>query len=207
MTRDAVVQNTSSGNDHKYIFERDNRSRNRQFIAASGNAHRSLARDLVACRTTKEFINFARQRGATINSNSNHVKVTHNGISTGLHASSLALKFSAALASSSLSRSVPKFYPRPIIPLSRFFTPSILLSVRNSSSGSSTADKIDALEIEIVAIKHLLKGGNLTTAPSDIRESVQIYEGGSKDWLRSMLGHLQREKAALVKASVESKGR
>ena len=119
--------------------------------------------------------------------------------------SSLALKFWTALASS-LSRSVPTLYPCPIIPLSRFFTPSILLSIRSSSSGSSTTDKIDALENEIVAIKYLLKGGNLTTAPSDIRESVQIYDGSSKDWLRSILENLQKEKSALMKASVESQG-
>ena len=51
-----------------------------------------------------------------------------------------------------------------------------------------------------------MKGGNLTTAPSDIRESVQIYEGGSKDRLLGILENLQKKEAALVKASVESKG-
>ena len=120
--------------------------------------------------------------------------------------SSLALKFSTSLASSSLLRSVPTLYPHPIISLSRVLTPSILLSIRSSSSGSSTTDKINALVTRIGALEHLLKGGNLTTAPSDIRESVQIYEGGSKDRLLGILENLQKKEAALVKASVESKG-
>ena len=46
-------------------------------------------------------------------------------------------------------------------------------------------------------MKHLLKGGNSTTASEDIRESILIYEGGDKDWLRGILKDLQREKSAL----------
>ena len=42
-----------------------------------------------------------------------------------------------------------------------------------------------------------MKGGNSTTASEDIRESVLIYEGGDKDWLRGMLKDLQREKTEL----------
>ena len=45
-------------------------------------------------------------------------------------------------------------------------------------------------------MKHLLKGGNAITAPEDIRESVLIYEGADKEYLRGMLKDLQREKTA-----------
>ena len=47
------------------------------------------------------------------------------------------------------------------------------------------------------ALKHLLKGGNSTTASEDIHESVLIYEGGDKEFLRSMLQSLQRKETAL----------
>ena len=57
-----------------------------------------------------------------------------------------------------------------------------------------------------------MKGGNSTTAPEGIRDFVLIYEGGDKDWLRSMLKDLQREKVvdketvlAISQAAVESK--
>ena len=42
-----------------------------------------------------------------------------------------------------------------------------------------------------------MKGGNSTTASEDIRESVLIYEGGDKEYLRSMLKDLQRKETAL----------
>ena len=58
-----------------------------------------------------------------------------------------------------------------------------------------------------------MKGGNSTTASEDIRESILIYEGGDKDWLRGILKDLQREKlvekeTALIisQAAVGSKG-
>ena len=57
------------------------------------------------------------------------------------------------------------------------------------------------------AVKHLLKGGNSTTAPEDIREYVLIYEGGDEEYLRDILKLLQRQKTALVSRQlVESKG-
>jgi hypothetical protein len=113
--------------------------------------------------------------------------------------SSLALKIPAAWASSSFSRS---FTSRP-----RLVTTFL---------SSSNPDKFDALEKKIGALEHLLKGGNSTTASEDIRESVLIYEGGDKQYLRSTLDKLQdkeiellRQKtAALIisQAAVESKG-
>ena len=72
------------------------------------------------------------------------------------------------------------------------------------------------------AFEHLLKGGNSTTASEDIRESVLIYEGSDKEYLRGMLKDLQdnvnklqdkenellKQKTALIisQAAVESKG-
>jgi hypothetical protein len=94
--------------------------------------------------------------------------------------SSLALKIPAVWASSSFSRS---FTSRP-----RLVTTFL---------SSSNPENFDALEKEIGALKHLLKGGNSTTASEDIQESVLIYEGGDKDWLRGILKDLQEEKTAL----------
>ena len=124
----------------------------------------------------------------------------------------LALKIPAAWASSSFSQSFATSRPRLV---------STFLS-------SSSPDKFDALEKEtgalkqkIGALKYLLKGGNSTTASEDIRESVLIYEGSDKEYLRSMLNKLQdkenellkqktalqEEKTALIShAAVESKG-
>jgi len=105
--------------------------------------------------------------------------------------SSLALKYPAAWASSSVSRSI---LCRPRL-------------VTTFLSGNN-ANELDALEKEIEALKHLLKGGNSTTASEDIRESALIYEGGDKNWLRSVLKILLEEKTALViisQAAVESK--
>ena len=106
---------------------------------------------------------------------------------------------------------------------SRTVTPSLrsfMTFLSNSKPRSSSARhiskaKFDALEKEIGALKHLMKGGNSTTASADIRESVLIYEGSGKQYLRGMLKDLQREKSALQeentaliisKAAVESKG-
>ena len=113
--------------------------------------------------------------------------------------SSLALKIPAAWASSSFPQSFATSRPRLV---------STFLS-------SSSPDKFHALEKEIGALKHLLKGGNSTTASEDIRESVLIYEGGDKDWLRGILKDLQRKETALQEketarivsqTAVESKG-
>ena len=110
--------------------------------------------------------------------------------------SSLVLKIPAAWVSPSILRSFTKL-------------------TSSSSSSSSIPEKFDTLEKEIGALKHILKGGYSTTASEDIRESVLIYEGGDKDWLRGMLkdlqgmlNDLQREKTALItsQAAVESKG-
>jgi hypothetical protein len=105
--------------------------------------------------------------------------------------SSLALQIPAAWASSSFSRS---FTSRPQL-VTTFLS-------------SSSPEKFDALEKEIRALKHLLKGGNSTTASEDIRESVLIYEGGDKEYLRGILKHLQEKETALIisQAAVESKG-
>ena len=62
--------------------------------------------------------------------------------------------------------------------------------------GNTNPEKFNALEKKIRALEHLLKGGNFTSAPNDIRESVLIYEGGDKEFLRGMLKDLQREKTA-----------
>jgi len=64
---------------------------------------------------------------------------------------------------------------------------------------SSTSVEIRKLEAKINALQHLLKGGNSTTAPEDIREFIPIYEGGNKDWLCSMLSGLLSERLALLK--------
>ena len=124
------------------------------------------------------------------------------------------------LVSSSSSRTVTPF-PRL---LTTFLSNS---KPRSSSARQQSKAKVDALEKEtgalkqeIGALKHLLKGGNSTTASEDIRESVLIYEGSDKEYLRSMLNKLQdnlnellkqktvlqEEKTALSKAAVESKG-
>ena len=65
----------------------------------------------------------------------------------------------------------------------------------------------NALEIKIGALEHLLKGGKATTASEDIRETVLIYEGSDKEYLRGMIKDLQGEKTALSsQAAVGSKG-
>jgi len=113
--------------------------------------------------------------------------------------STLALKIPSAWSSSSFSQSFATSRPRLV---------STFLS-------SSSPDKFEALEKKIGALEHLLKGGNSTTASEDIRESILIYEGGDKEYLRSMLKDLQRkdtalqeEKTALIisQAAVGSKG-
>ena len=84
---------------------------------------------------------------------------------------------------------------------------------RSKSARQISKAKFDALEKKIEALEHLMKGGNSTTASEDIRESVLIYEGSGKEYLRSMLQSLQeektalqREKSALSQAVVGSKG-
>ena len=82
--------------------------------------------------------------------------------------SSLVLKIPAAWVSPSILRSFTK------------------LTSSRSRSSSSIPEKFDTLEKEIGALEHLLKGGNSTYASEDIRESVLIYEGGDKEYLRGM---------------------
>jgi hypothetical protein len=86
---------------------------------------------------------------------------------------------------------------------------------RSPSPRQLSKAKLDALEKKIGALEHLLKGGNSTTASEGIRESVLIYEGGDKDWLRGILKDLQRKETALQEketaliisqAAVESEG-
>jgi hypothetical protein len=101
--------------------------------------------------------------------------------------SSRALTIPAAWISSSFSRHFETSPPRLV---------ATFLS-------SSNPEKLDALEEETRALKHLLKGGNSTTASEDIRESVLIYEGGDKDWLRGILKDLINIQS---KAAVGSKG-
>jgi hypothetical protein len=95
------------------------------------------------------------------------------------------------LVSSSSSRTVTPF-PRL---LTTFLSNS---KPRSSSARQQSKAKVDALEKEtgalkqeIGALEHILKGGNSTTASEDIRESVLIYEGSDKEYLRSMLNKLQ----------------
>ena len=110
---------------------------------------------------------------------------------------------------------VSSSFSRTVTPSLRSFTTFLSNSKPRSSSARHTSKaKFDALEKEIGALKHLLKGGNSTTASADIREFVLIYEGSSKQYLRGMLKDLQREKSArqeektalLSKAAVESTG-
>ena len=48
----------------------------------SADAERPISKQLLACRSTKDFIKYANQRGAVITINSNHAKVAHNGVWT-----------------------------------------------------------------------------------------------------------------------------
>lgn len=40
--------------------------------------NKTVSKQLLGCRATKDFIKFAKQRGAIVTINSNHAKVTHN---------------------------------------------------------------------------------------------------------------------------------
>ena len=104
--------------------------------------------------------------------------------------SSRALQIPAVRVSSSFSQCFSTAPPRLV---------TTLLS-------SSNPEKVDAIEKKIRALEHLLKGGNSTTASEDIRESVLIYEGSDKEYLRSMLKN-QGEMALIIsQAAVEFKG-
>ena len=113
---------------------------------------------------------------------------------------------------SSRQQLVSSSFSRMVTPSLRPFTTSparlvtTFLCSSSSSSSSSNPEKITALEKKIEALEHLMKGGNSTTASEDIRESVLIYEGSDKDFLRSMIKSLQEEKTALCQAAVGSKG-
>ena len=91
------------------------------------------------------------------------------------------------LVSSSFSRTVTPS-------LRSFATPPPRLVTTLLDSSSSNPEVFNLLEKKIGALKHLLKGGNSTTASEDIRESVLIYEGSDKEFLRSMIKGLQEEK-------------
>ena len=107
-------------------------------------------------------------------------------------------------------------FSRTITPSPRSFT--TFLSIRKPRSSSSAKHlskaKFDALEKEIGAIKHLLKGGNSTTEAEDIREFIPIYEGCDKATLLSLLEKLQdkenellKQNTALIsKTAIESEG-
>jgi len=63
----------------------DNRRANRQ-KAEQLDTGKPVSRKLLKCRTTKDFVNFARNNGAkTTHTKSNRVKVTKNGVTTGFH--------------------------------------------------------------------------------------------------------------------------
>ena len=102
---------------------------------------------------------------------------------------------------------VSSTFSRTVSPFLRSFTTFLSNSKpRSKSSTQISKAKLDALEKKIEALEHLMKGGNSTTASEDIRESVLIYEGSDKDFLRSMIKSLQEEKTALCQAAVGSKG-
>ena len=65
-------------------FERDNRTKNRQKAKElDPGGGRPISKKLSKCRTTKEFVEYARSKGAAVKINSNHAKVTKNNVTTG----------------------------------------------------------------------------------------------------------------------------
>jgi hypothetical protein len=67
---------------HRKPFARDNRASN-QLKASAADPGRPVSKKLLACRTTKDFIKYAKSRGCEVVINSNHVKVMLNGVTTG----------------------------------------------------------------------------------------------------------------------------
>lgn len=63
-------------------YELDNRSANRE-KAEMMDPGREISPQLLKCRTSKDFIRYAKRRDAKITINSNHVKVSKNGVTTG----------------------------------------------------------------------------------------------------------------------------
>ena len=65
-------------------LERDNRSRNRRMARESDpDGSRRVCPELEKCRSTKEFVRYARKKGATVVfTKNNHVKVFRNGASS-----------------------------------------------------------------------------------------------------------------------------
>jgi hypothetical protein len=70
-----------------FIYELDNRTVNREKAEAVASffGHQEISKELRKCRTTKDYINYAKKTGADVTINSNHVKISKNGVTTGLH--------------------------------------------------------------------------------------------------------------------------
>ena len=71
---------------HEHIigFEKDNRTRNREKATEfNRDDARAVSKKLLKCRITKDFIKYAKQRGCDAVINSNHVKISKNGVTTG----------------------------------------------------------------------------------------------------------------------------
>ena len=62
--------------------ERDNKTLVRHKAAALDQGH-EVSKQLMKCRTTKDFIQYAKRHNAEVVINSNHVKVSKNGTTTG----------------------------------------------------------------------------------------------------------------------------
>ena len=74
----------------KRRFERDNRTVNRakaeafdNNIVQGSNNKQAVSKEQLKCRSTKDVIHYAEKAGATVTINSNHVKVSKNGVTTG----------------------------------------------------------------------------------------------------------------------------
>ena len=63
-------------------YERDNRSKNKA-LGRKLDPGKPISRKLSKCRTTKEFVDYARGKGAKVKINSNHVKVSTGNVVTG----------------------------------------------------------------------------------------------------------------------------
>jgi len=80
---------SNQGDDNAKILgglrnERDKRTMNREKAEAM-DPGTQVSRQLMKCRTTVDFIQFARKHGAEVVINSNHVKVSNDGVTTGFH--------------------------------------------------------------------------------------------------------------------------
>ena len=75
--------------------------------------------------------------------------------------------------------------------------------------------KISAVEVEVAGVKHLLLGGNISTATSNIHDSVSLYERVDEPTLLTTMADLhqkgtalQQQKTALlqIQAAASSRG-